>query len=128
MFISISDVLTLIGTVVNVSAQVKSNKRQVGFLIEKIQKIEPYMCELQMKSGAQLSDEINRELKGFYDLLGEIQRFITKFIDLGYMMKVWKRNKHSETFVGFNNKLEDFITRMQFGIVCSTANQQKELF
>jgi hypothetical protein len=43
MVISISDVLSLIGTVVNINAQVKTNKRQVGFLIEKIQKIEPYM-------------------------------------------------------------------------------------
>ena len=124
MAASISDILSLIGTVVNVYEQVKSNKSQVWFLVEKIRKIEPYMRDLQVKSSSHLS----RDLTEFYVLLGEIQRFITKFIDLSYMMKVWRRNKHSETFVEFNKKLEDFISRMGFGIVSKVSDQQIELF
>ena len=93
MAASISDILSLIGTVVNIYEQVKSNKSQVWFLVDKIRKIEPYMKDLQVKSSSHLS----RDLREFYDLLGEIQRFITKFIEISYMMKVWKRNMHSET-------------------------------
>jgi hypothetical protein len=124
MAASISDILSLIGTVVNIYEQVKSNKSQVWFLVDKIRKIEPYMKDLQVKSSSHLS----RDLREFYDLLGEIQRFITKFTEISYMMKVWKRNKHSEKFVEFNNKLEDFISRMGFGIVSKVSEQQIELF
>ena len=128
MAASISDIVRLIGAVVDLYKQVKSNKSLVYFFIEKIRKIEPFMRDLKMKTGNNLPSVVSRDLREFYDLLGEIQRFITKFIDLNYMMKVWKRNKHYETFVGFNNRLEDFISRMGFGIVSKVADQLMELF
>ena len=129
MAVSFSDILSLIETVVNVYEHVKSNKKQIGeILVEKIRKIEPYIKDLQLKNKGNLSVEVTRDLRGFHDLLNQIRIFITKFTDLSYIMKAWKRNKHTETIVEFNKSLDEYITRMQFGIVCSSADHQIKLF
>jgi hypothetical protein len=106
---------------------VKTYQRQCLRLSERINRVSTYLNSHEFKQRVYpYSDTLKQTLEGFNKFLDDCFKYVSLFVDMGWLKKIVNVIEHTEQFQELNDQLERFVWELTMGININLSDRKQQ--